>query len=112
MAENPFPVAPPAFTSAVNVGDVRIELRGFPMKFNMRVLSGQDFLVSYKAQDVNGGGLVEVQHARFIGDFPRDDTAHLVHEVRRAILAVLEHELDECLFVNGVRVRDPHEGES
>jgi len=32
----------------------------------------------------------------------------LRQEVRRTILQALEHELDECLFIDGVRLYDPH----
>lgn len=37
----------------------------------------------------------------------RDPTA-LAQLIRRQCLAALEHELDECLLVNGVRVVEPH----
>lgn len=32
----------------------------------------------------------------------------IVEVVREALIGQLTHEVDECLFVDGVRVRDPH----
>lgn len=115
MAENPFPVAPAAFTSVLKNGSRsgQVELRGFPMKFDMSIRDhgpGQVLMVSYKALDVNGTGPLQI--LRVFDLYGENAVPAIVHVLRRAILELLEHELDECLFVNGVRVHDPHEGGS
>lgn len=40
-----------------------------------------------------------------------DPTTMVNHALRRALIQLLTHELDECLYVNGSQLHDPHEGE-
>jgi hypothetical protein len=55
------------------------------------------------ARCVSGNGHTRIKHEGECCGYPPDP-----REMRGLILAALEHELDECLFVDGVRLMEPH----
>lgn len=44
----------------------------------------------------------------FNEDFPSEEFGDPVRWIKRALMRALDHEIDECLVRDGVRVHDPH----
>ncbi|MGN6107247.1 MAG: hypothetical protein ACTHU0_19220 [Kofleriaceae bacterium] len=73
------------------------------------LFDGWRLRVSIKVPDIHTG---EPTWVHTMAPVERIDTeGRAVSRVRSAILKALEHELDECLLLDGKQVRDPHANE-
>lgn len=74
----------------------------------------RDGLVTFSIQvpNIETGEMVQIRNQEFISDeelkFVREPTSFLDMRVNQLILNVLNHELEEGLWLDGVHVRDPH----
>lgn len=85
----------------------RLSLEKFPIRVDVKIQwrSAWLLVVSLEALDVHTGKPVVVHVTDPAGD---PDTIDPWHLVRRLLRFLLEHELDECLWVDGKHLVDPH----
>ena len=80
-----------------------------PFSVNIRRVAdrGSQMSIDTLVQCVEGRGEIPIEFA-----FPppmRRDPRERAHEIKHAIMQMLEHEVDECLrFVDGTHVTNPH----
>lgn len=90
--------------------DPAIELRNFPLGIKYFV-EEYDYCyriqVSFLCADRDDGKPVEL----FLYYSYGKDQYSKVEAIRTALIESLTHEIDECLFVEGERVFDPHDPE-
>lgn len=65
-----------------------------------------EFAYALQVDDVDAGTTTTVRGMTRIARGLKPDA--LAHVVRSALLDAISHELDECLFIDGKRARDPH----
>lgn len=106
------PPPPDGFFDAKVAGAEWIELRGFPCVVRVLVDRGRGLImVRLPVRHRDTGAFAEISRTTWVGEECSTDPARLVSHVRDEIIGILLHELDECLFAHGQRVRDPHAGE-
>jgi hypothetical protein len=92
----------------------RISLRpSFPLSLELRESTRGRGLVLFAkldAPDIHTGQM-QTLHIAEVLMYPPHDEKHALWIVRTLLRAALEHELDECLLLDGVQVRDPHSNE-
>lgn len=97
-----------------------IELRGFRIdrlvigEYRAYETAAQRVNISARVADRDTGLPAYIANSNLVfDDAPvfRGDVLERARFVRRLLLDMLAHELDECLYVNGERIFDPHKGE-
>jgi hypothetical protein len=87
----------------------------WPSRIDVRISSEIDGLCAHvwlKAPDMHTEEVTKVHHIQYISrieawaDLPDSE---LVAFLRKLLLRSFIHEFDECLLVDGVQYRDPHE---
>lgn len=77
--------------------------------FNADLFDAIELRVAICVPDIHTKELSWVTRRDFLPDIADDKTN--VRIVRRYISLILEHEIDECLLLDGEQLRDPHANE-
>lgn len=88
-----------------------IELEADPHPHWSRSACRFPLRVTIRVPDIRTGLITGVH---LIEDMPLFETSEgeRIVMVRAAVMRILQHELDECLLVDGVQFRDPHANEA
>lgn len=85
----------------------RFRIRGIDCRVSHAADSDAiQFAYALQVDDVDAGTTTMVQGKQFLDRRLKPDA--FAHLVRSGLLDAIAHELDECLFIDGKRTRDPH----
>ncbi len=73
-------------------------------------MDGIEILTVYESPSVDTGQPIPIHSIQFVPlqDWRRMPEGERVETIRRCVVEALKHEVDECLRIDGNRVRDPH----